>query len=480
MEHNDQKMPNLIEMLQNAKEINSSTQDTQKTLNANAEVVAPSQEELLGIIINNSELNKDLKKPPAANDIEPETLSAINEYMKEMDQLIEKVKEEQPLVQEQQTVQQNNETVEKDYEKEESKEIDEAIVLIDKLGVGSIINFTPEEREKLERAKKIKIEEVETVNVKSFKTKRSKKNSLDKILKRHPVLHSTPIVLPASGYTAVVKGCSTYELISLMSTSDNALVDAETKWSLIHSKLESTSLGNLNFNDFLKATAAVDYNMFIYAILCATYPDNDKIPLQCPNDKCRKEFDFEYSVRSLLRGEKITDKLKTLVARAVEGSHTEFMAKQAHNEAPVNQVKAIKLPISGIVMEVYVQSAYDLIYNSIKSLQDNKEEKYNQAAILSTTVKTAYIPDPDSDPNDPEYFEFTDAMEITKIIFSLTDKDILVLTKQGELMLEDLSFEFGLVDVKCPHCGHYREEVPFDIESILFYRYQQAMSTNVE
>jgi hypothetical protein len=71
-------------------------------------------------------------------------------------------------------------------------------------------------------------------------------------------------------------------------------------------------------------------------------------------------------------------------------------------------------------------------------------------------------------------------MDITKIIYSLQDTDILVLSKQSELILEDLSFDFGLMNVKCPHCGHYREEVPFDIESILFYRYQQAMNTTVE
>jgi hypothetical protein len=378
----------------------------------------------------------------------------------------------------------NTPAPEEDVEKTEeqiAQELEEkynkAVVVIDKLHGGSVINFTPEEREKLEKAKTIRLEEVETVNIKQFKTKKSKKANLDNILKRQPSVHTTPVVLPASGYTASLKGASTYELISLMGSSENALLDTETKWSVLHSKLAQTSLGEMNFNDFLRATAAVDYNTLIYGLLCATYPDDDTLPLNCANDKCNKQFEHKYSVRSLLRAEKMTDKLQGLVAKVVDGAHTEETAKKVHEEASVSLTKSITLPVSGFVFDIYVQSAHELIYNSIKGLTENEEEKYNQASILSTVVKTAYVPDPDIA---GDYFEYDEAMDITKIIYSLQDTDILVLSKQSELILEDLSFDFGLMNVKCPHCGHYREEVPFDIESILFYRYQQAMNTTVE
>lgn len=504
---------NLTDMLANAKEVTNTSNPVEEIRSQQQPIAQPVQEnpnpaqmrpvlppkdddfvipgpdDILGMIVNNEEIDKEQKKvPPTADQINPDTMENIKQYMQEMDVMIEQAKQQSEEKKQELESQKEEEPEDEDegfrdpeeVAKELEEKYNEAVVIIDKLGMGSVINFTPEEREKLEHVKKIRLEEVETVNIKAFKTKKSKRNSLDKILKRQPILHSTPIVLPASGYTAVVRGCSTYELISLMSSTENPLIDAETKWSLIHSKLEDTSLGKMNFNDFLRATAAVDYNMFIYGILCATYPDDDKIPLKCQAPNCGKEFEHKYSVKSLIRAEKMSDKLKEMVANVIDHSHTEEMAKKVHEESPVNQVKAIKLPVSGIVMDLYVQSAYDLIYNSIKALQENKEEKYNQASVLSTVVKTAYVPDPDSDPNDPEYFEFSDAMDITKIIFSLTDKDILVLSKQSEVIFDDLTFEFGLMNVKCPHCGHYRETVPFDIESILFYRYQQAMNTTVE
>jgi hypothetical protein len=174
----------------------------------------------------------------------------------------------------------------------------------------------------------------------------------------------------------------------------------------------------------------------------------------------------------------MSDKLQQSVAKIIDSAHTEELAKAAHDESPVSQVKIVKLPVSGYVFEIYIQSAHDLIYNSIKGLTENTEERYNQASILSTVVKSVYIPDPDA--TDNSYIEYSEAMDITKIIYSLQDTDILVLTKQSEVVLDDSTFEFGLMNVKCPHCGHYRETVPFDIESILFYRYQQAMNTSVE
>jgi len=181
----------------------------------------------------------------------------------------------------------------------------------------------------------------------------------------------------------------------------------------------------------------------------------------------------------LIRAEKMSEKLKSLVAHIVDNSHTEEMAAKVHQESAVNVTTLCKLPISGIIMELYVQSAFDFIYKTIKGLEGNTEEKYNQASILSTTVKSAYIEDPD---NPGEYFEYDNALDITKIIYSLQDTDILVLTKKTESIMSDLSFEYGLMNIQCPNekCRYFEESSPFDIESILFYRYQQAMNTIVE
>jgi hypothetical protein len=173
----------------------------------------------------------------------------------------------------------------------------------------------------------------------------------------------------------------------------------------------------------------------------------------------------------------MTEIFKENMVSIIEASHSELSAKQRHSESPINLIKTTKLPISGYYVDLQIKSAYDFINNSIKELSKNTDKKYNQASLLSTVVGTIYIPDPD-DPE--EYYEIDSPMDITKTIYSLGDTDNIVLNKQNELLLKDLSFEYGLMNIECPHCHQKTLSLPVDIETILFYKYQQALSTKIE
>jgi len=437
------------------------------------------------IIENNREENAQQGALAIAlpHGVMPETAESIANYMREMDKQIEEERqkalaagynEEAAARGEKQTPKRSDDETDEEEEFDQEK-YDKAIVIIDKSGMGQVINFTDEEREKLKKVRSITLKEVEVQQLETLKIRKAKKNSVDKILNYTSHVHTTPIVLTASGYTAVMKGLSTYELISLMSSSQNALIDARTRWSLLHSKIVDSSIGKMDFDAFLKNTAAVDYNTLIYGVLVATYPDDDKYPLQCP--KCDKNFEHPYSPRSLIRAEKMSDRLMELVKTIVDGSHTAQSAKEVHESSPLNTVKRILLPVSGFYVDLHVQSAYDLINNSIEALTRNNEEKYNQAAVLGTAVKQFITPDPE---NPGEWLGYEDALDITKLIYNLRDTDILTLTKQTEIIMGDLSFDFGLMDVSCPHCAHHEKTIPIDIESVLFYRYRQAMNTEIE
>ena len=428
-----------------------------------------------GLVINTNELDQQVQKAPAPPGLSYDVMDSIGEYMQEYDkdtaEIIAK-KEEEAKQKKLDDDEESDEMTQDEF----NRTYNEAVVIIDKTGMGNVINFTDAERDKLERAKKIILEEVETISLKTIKSKKiKKKDGLETLIKRHSNIHSTPIVLLASGYTATIRGCSTYEVMALMNDSQNALLDTEKKWSLIHSKIEDTSIGKMEYNDFLHHTAAIDYNIFLYGLLCATYPDDDKITLKC--EKCPTEFSHLYSVKSLIRAEKMTEAMKHTVSSTIDASHSVESAKSHYAEAPVSNTKTIKLPVSGIIVDVFVQSAYDFINKSIKELSENKEVKYNQASVLSSVVNKMFIPDPD---NEEEYYEIEGAFEIAKVIYSLTDNDIIILTKQGDSILEGLSFEFGLMNVQCPNCKYHTQSLPMDLEAILFYKYQQAMSTKVE
>ena len=436
-----------------------------------------------GMVLNHDEMtdNTVVTGPKYGVGLNPSVIDSLDNYMKEMDSEIEELKERHEEI-----LEEHPEAAEKNADEEEeenpgmtkdefNQKYEEAVVVIDKSGFGRVINFTDEEHEKLEKVKKIKLEEIENISLDTIKTKKPKKKDIDKIIKRITNVTTTNIVLPISGYTAEVKGCSAYELISLIDSNDNALLNAQNKWSLIHSKLENTSIGKMDFNEFLLNTAANDYNTFIYGLLCSTYPDDDTIPLTC--DKCKKNFDHKYSVRSLIRAEAMEEKLQDTIMNIVDNSVSEKAAKQTHKEALISKVKRVRLPHSGIIAEIYVQSAYDLINKSIKDLTDNTDEKYAQTAVISTLINSFYIPDPDEEGS---YFEVNSGVDISKTIYTLNEVDVMIIRKLGEDMLDNMAISYGLMNVTCPHCGNYIPFIPMELENILFYRYRQALNTVID
>lgn len=417
--------------------------------------------------------------------LDAERMANIEQYMEDYDAHIEETQEffeERGLQPANHTETESNDDEEDDEDNEDKQEkfledYNQAVVIIDKTKMGEV-HFTDEEREKLQVVKKIKVEEVEELTLESLTVKKPKKKNLGKLLKRVPnTIKSTNILLPNSGYTAVINGCSAHELLELMNTEKNALISNEMKWSLIYKKIETTSIGKFkDYNDFLEKTAVNDYDVFIYGILCATYPDIDTIPLTCQN--CGKTFDHTYSVKSLIRAEKMSDELRGRVKEISEASHFSESAKACQENAQVNQLHRFKLPQSEFIIDLQIQSAYNFLYRSIKELYENEnlEDKYKQLSILSTAIAAVYI----EDPEDGKYIEFDSPKDIVEVIYSLQDVDIRILNKKIQEMMEGKTIEFGLMDMTCPHCRDYTESEKVKIDQVLFLKYQTSLTTEVE
>lgn len=417
-------------------------------------------------------IEKREEEPPKEyTGISPTTQGYIDAYLADMDRVIE----------EQQEAEANApvETEEINDEDDSDASYEEAVVMIDKLGVGRVLDFTPEEHAKLTKAKTIKLNEVETVAIETYNRKRVKdpKNAKS-IIKSVNTLHTTPICLPISGYTANIRGCTAYELMSLLDGGSNVVLDAQTKWSLIHSKIESTSIGNMDFNEFLMNTAAADYNNFIYGILCATYPEAETTTLKCTD--CKTTYEYPYSVRGLIRPERMSDRLRDQFKNIIDASVTVEDAVRVHDNSPIKFLKAVRLPISGIIVEIQVQSAYDYINNSIKALTTDEKDpnaKYNTAMVIATLVKRVLI----EDPEDPDsMYEFTSSKDIAEIIYELRERDILIIRSFGDELMGDMTIEYGFKDVSCPKCGKSIDYIPVDPEKLLFQRYRQELSASIE
>lgn len=445
--------------------------------------------EPMGLVIEKNKDNNNAPNPLDMSKLNPDTLEHVNDTLNELDKTLEMYEEDMgdevaEYIRKQEALQNGEyneedeeDLIDKDEDESSFKEkYDEAIVVIDKTGMGSVVNFTDEEREKLEKVKKIKLEEVETLEIPKIKTKKAKRGSAKKIISKINTVCSTPIVLPVSGICMDVTGCSTYELLTLINNNQEDIVGTQrSRWSLLHSKILNTSIGKMDFDTFLNNVAQMEYNIIVYGVLCATYPEVDKFPLTCP--KCKQSFDHEYTVRSLLRAEEITPKMMEAIQYTVDSSHTLQDAKKCHDESLLNTEETFKLPRSGYLFTIGVQTAHDFIEDSMTTIEDI-DEKYAQSAILASAVKAVYIQDPD----DGEYFILDDQKDIIETIYSLLDTDLLVLGQKIGKIVDGMSYNFGLMDITCTGrtCRRHTNTIPIELDDILFHKYRQVMNTSIE
>lgn len=365
-------------------------------------------------------------------------------------------------------------------ESERLKKYKEAIVVIDKLESRNL-EFTKEEREKLDVADVIKLKEVKTVDLKQISRRRERRTDVKKALQRRGnSMKVTNIVLPASGYYAEMLGCSPYEIMTLQSEED-PITDNQIKWKLIYDKIKWNSIGFKTYEEFISKTAVADYETFIWGILRSTFEDEDRISLNCLNPECttrkgeRTSYEHKYSVLGLLRAEEISPRINENIRRIVDAK-TIDEAKDAHNHAPVNDVLAFQLVESGFIVELCVNNVNDFINKTLDYLSDEElEPQYRQAAIIATAVKEIGI-----QADDGKYDFFDEPEDITEIIYQLPTNDLVILAHKVQDHTADVSFKFGFIDLVCPKCKTRTEFQPMQVDSILFYRNNLSMNVSVE
>lgn len=385
---------------------------------------------------------------------------------------MEKAREEMKRVKEEQKQQREEQAIPR------TERPDKAVILIDKFKMGDV-NFTPEERAKLETVSKIELHEIKSIPLKTLKI--NKEYPIDKVLKEKKNTGGTSnIVAVASGYTAVMSKCSLFELANLFVDRENILETQLSKWSFIYSKIVSSSVKFDSFDDFIKHTAVVDYNNFIYGILAPSYPDQDQVTLTCTNSKCKglvangkntgtKEYEYSYSVKGLLRTERISEELAERFSNIIDHSYIESEAQEVHNNSPVMTVKRFELPGDKYIIDAGVESVYDFLYNASPAADALEDARYRESLMTATLIRKLYIPD-----GNGSYFEYEDKLDIAKAIYELTEGvDVKAIIKITTDISKDLTFDYGFYEVVCPYCGHVTHYVPVDPDDILFHKYRQ-------
>ena len=244
----------------------------------------------------------------------------------------------------------------------------------------------------IEENKAIPAEEVtpEKENLLSIKIVKVKKDDYTKMRKmrveKEPV---TQVVLPQSGYSAVLKGLSSIEIESLvnMYSSTDIYRGRKLELSKIHDKIADTSIGRIKFDDFLQMTSLQELNTLWYGIFCSTYPSPSEFPFEC--EKCGTKHKMKIPHEKLLlleRGKE--EEIANSIFKIIEGAKN---PKELIEKSQVNTLKRIKLPKSNIIIELKTPTLYDYLEKTINNISSKMIEEDSITVNLMPYIHNIYV-----------------------------------------------------------------------------------------
>lgn len=399
----------------------------------------------------------------------PETQESVKAYLADMDKDIEKAKE----------------TAEKikasDEYKAKQNKVESVTVIIDKSGMGETI-FTDEEMKKIEKADKIKLIEQTTETFKGIKIKKKyDKTKLHTVSKKVFDKTYSSFINVGSGYLGKMKSISSAEAIGLIQSAqgEQTANTISERWSLLYSKLAYTSIGEFKtFDDFLRNTAFTDYNVMVYAVICSTYPDEDKLSLTCVNKNCQKQFEIPYSNKLLIRSDKVSETMGGKVQEIIEADSFLDEAIKLHESSPVKTVNRVSVSENNeILFDISIPSAYEVIERIYRGL-DKKfmDVKYDRMLELSYYIRAAYLLDSDGD-----YIEIDDPNDIiSDVLNRMNEYQLKRLEALCTRIGNDIVFEFGFKTIECPHCHNKVNDFPLDLNMLLFQRVRRLMNMKID
>lgn len=357
-------------------------------------------------------------------------------------------------------------------------------IIIDKTGFGKDVIFTEEERAKITSAEEIRVVEVEEVKLETAKVKKAGKSFLDTIAEYKSIGIRTPMTFPCSRFRAEISGLTYGEYGDLaLSTTKNDFDTTNKILSLIYNKMHNASIGNFeSYEDFLHKFAWVDVPLAKLALYISTNPENDTIGLHCNVPECNKDFPHPFSTRSLVRIERMSDSALEWMEKAASASHKE--ALEMFESAPHRMDKRIKLKNSGWLVNIGYISCYQYLHNVINNtidevFRENHPDDINGIlqfyGIFMENITSISIPD-----GEGGYIEFDEFNDIIEALYHLDPVDFDIIKTLVYEYSQTYDYEFGVTNIRCPHCGNITEYVSVDLDRLVFLSYQRRLTTNVK
>lgn len=352
-------------------------------------------------------------------------------------------------------------------------------VVINKEQEGSVIKqFTPEEKEKMAKAKMIRLVVVEDESLKNITIEKVDiKHRADYIHAINGNLSKYSVPMPATGDYFTFRGGQLVQLAALVANDDeNPYESTARKAQFLYDKFvggtviqkgEHSTYSSMSYEDFTNAVAYNDIDMGLYAILCAGQMEFAETDMTC--NRCKNEWKHKYNTKTLLSSDGFPEHFKARTDNILANCNNSTILGEYN--AAMHKAVRYKSP--------FTQNIYDLEIPSIaKALRvfnivDPKDpiKSYHSAMILY--IHTAYIYNPEKG----TYSQIDSSDEYLPTLFDtvalIPDEDMNMISKEiAEKYIYSPSFKMPVV---CPKCGN-KSDLDLDIKNMVFLKAQDTVT----
>lgn len=292
-----------------------------------------------------------------------------------------------------------------------------------------------------------------------------KMDDVDFLLNGKP---SFQIIANQSAYIAHMESLRLADINSITSSSMDMYASKQKLYKTIWSKMNTSSVGKMDYKTWLKVTSFFDLPSFMYGIYNQTFPGDTSFEINCRH--CNAPTDVIVNNATLIdvKNEETYAKLNEIINTAKKPA-------DLLKDSLVNKFTRSVLPEDKILVDIQTPSLWDHL-ELLSSIDKSKLDELDDVIGTMLFIKNMHIVDIKTlqEQHKIAYSEVSDKVQMVNILRNLEMMDAKALGDAISERTEKYAIEYKIKDHDCSKCGQSVGDIPVDMETMLFTQILQV------
>lgn len=290
------------------------------------------------------------------------------------------------------------------------------------------------------------------------------KSPMEKVDDIEFILNGKPsfqVVANQSGYIAHMESIRLADINSITNSTMDMYASKQKLYKTIFSKINTTSIGKMDYKTWLRVTSFFDLPSLMYGIYNQTFPGDTTFEITCRH--CQQPTDVIVNNETLIdvKDEETYAKLGEIVNHAKK---PEDLLK----DSIVNKYTRSVLPEDKVLVDIQTPSLWNHL-ELLASVDKRQLEELDDVIGTMLFIKNLYVLDISAlQKGQVKYSEVTDKNQIVNILRNLEVNDAKALGDAIADRTEKYAIYYKIKDHNCSKCGNSVGDIPVDMETMLF------------